>query len=779
MGSMSQLFAMSGKTIKALTEGPGKETFRITACRICPCGCSLSVRRIDGVPVGIKGNPLSPINRGGACPAAYANLEILYHPDRLTDPLARPVGPIRKQLKTTSWDKILPTISKSIADLVNRNEGYKIAIINGDDTPLMQEVWQNFANTIGTPNLFQEEISSNQTNAVYLSQGLAEAPKFDIINSEVILNFGANILEEDGAMVHFNQVISRFKDLGNVIRNKMIYVGPRANITAVSAHKWHPLIPDTWGTLALGLAHILIDSHSVEVNRLRKDTQGFSDWTDSDGQFHAGFESMVMAEFHPKRVEEITGIPEVSIREMAERVSSRERSAVICGNEALQSPRGDLHQWAVHCLNYIIGAIQSPGGLYFRGTPNQEILQTTPYQGKDMRSLFFTDGKHPLEKASLDIFAKRVEGYSPYDIDLLIINRANPVYYGENRTKWKILLKHLPRVIYIGDLPNETSAHADVILPIHTPFETWDVVEAAPGIPVDAAVLQRPVIDPMYSTRSSYDLLRSIAEGAGLELSAFPAKNAKGLAKKRLEKIFQGGTGQLFTQQTDDEWKAIYQSHLNLKITRGKKPFLKELLKTGGWWDPAGPVRKKLTELIHTRSGKFEFITPLLYLFEGYSGDNTKLLQDLLASKTYPVTLEKYTASEANGYPLTLISGFPLTNPGGRTVYSTTLVETIGAIREIHWESWVEINPVTARRYDLEDGMKIQLDSPVGEIKVRARIRPLVHPDVVYIPMGLGRENVGRYTSGIGSDPRNLMVPQSEVNTGNMILSGTPVRITI
>lgn len=777
--AFSQVLGISEKTLHSLRIGPGIESWKSTACRICPGGCSLDIKRIDGFPIQIKGNTLSPINLGGTCPAAYSNLEILFHPDRLTQPFARPEGPIRKKMAPSSWEEILPSITNNINTLVQNNQAHKIAIINGDDSLLMQEVWENFANWLGTPNFFQENHRGNNTNSAFLTQGIKSEPKYDLLNSDYIICLGANILEEEGATVHFNQLISEFKDLENVTRNKLVYVGPRANITAATAHKWIPNRPDTWGTLALGIAHILIDEQLINLEYFRNNSEGFADSLDARGKELVGFETMVRSEFHPKHVEEITGIPESEIRELAENLHQRRNPVVLCGQEALQTPRGELHFWAVHCLNFLIGSIQRPGGWFFSVPKKATRLYSQKFKGGTHQNLFFTNEKHALEQPSLDIFAKRVEGYAPYKIELLIINNANPVYYGENRIKWKALLKHVQRVIFIGDLPNETSEHADVILPSHSNFETWDIVEDIPGLAVASATLQQPVIEPMYKTKSSYEILKNFGTGIhGFNQSIFPGTDAEALVKKRLQKIHQGKKGQLYVSQSRRDWRSAYESHENFSIKDSEKKFINNIKKVGGWWDPSAYGREKKTDIIQNPGGKFQFLHPMLKSFEGYGGNEAQLLKSLLGENKYSINLNKYIASETAGYPLILISGFPITNPYGRTVYSPTLVETVGIIREVYWESWAEINPLTAEKNNVKDGEIIQLDSPVGVIKVRARVRPIIQIDVIYVPLGLGRENVGRFTTGAGSDPRVLMVPQPEVNRGNMILSGTPVRIT-
>ncbi len=58
-------------------------------CRFCGVGCGLQVAVKDGRVVGVKGDPENPVNRGLLCVKGYANPEIHYGADRLTQPLLR------------------------------------------------------------------------------------------------------------------------------------------------------------------------------------------------------------------------------------------------------------------------------------------------------------------------------------------------------------------------------------------------------------------------------------------------------------------------------------------------------------------------------------------------------------------------------------------------------------------------------------------------------------------------------------------------------------------
>lgn len=58
-------------------------------CRFCGVGCGVQVAVKDGRLVAVKGDPESPVNRGLLCVKGYANPQIHYGADRLTQPLLR------------------------------------------------------------------------------------------------------------------------------------------------------------------------------------------------------------------------------------------------------------------------------------------------------------------------------------------------------------------------------------------------------------------------------------------------------------------------------------------------------------------------------------------------------------------------------------------------------------------------------------------------------------------------------------------------------------------
>ncbi len=61
-------------------------------CRFCGVGCGIRIASLDGRVIAVEGDPENPVNRGRLCVKGYANAQIHYGEDRLTQPLMRMKG---------------------------------------------------------------------------------------------------------------------------------------------------------------------------------------------------------------------------------------------------------------------------------------------------------------------------------------------------------------------------------------------------------------------------------------------------------------------------------------------------------------------------------------------------------------------------------------------------------------------------------------------------------------------------------------------------------------
>jgi molybdopterin-containing oxidoreductase family iron-sulfur binding subunit len=132
---------------------------------------------------------------------------------------------------------------------------------------------------------------------------------------------------------------------------------------------------------------------------------------------------------------------------------------------------------------------------------------------------------------------------------------------------------------------------------------------------------------------------------------------------------------------------------------------------------------------------------------------------------------------EEKEYPFHLINYKLMTMAEGRGANQPYLQEIIGPHLYERWDSWVEINPETAKSLGIKDGDPIWVESPAGKLKSRARLFPGTHPKCIHIPYGQGHTAYGRWAKGRGINPNDLLVREYDYLGGFVAYSSTRVKV--
>src|SRR3989338_8245032 len=105
------------------------------------------------------------------------------------------------------------------------------------------------------------------------------------------------------------------------------------------------------------------------------------------------------------------------------------------------------------------------------------------------------------------------------------------------------------------------------------------------------------------------------------------------------------------------------------------------------------------------------------------------------------------------------------------------LQEIVGHHVNMHWDSWVEINPETAKRLGIKDGDWLFVESPFGKVKTRAKLYVGTMPGEVNIPLGQGHSAFGRWAKGRGVNPLDLIGEDYDQTSGLPALFTTRVKV--
>jgi anaerobic selenocysteine-containing dehydrogenase len=791
----------SGRPGHDLAESPGIESRVNSICRLCPGGCGIKVRLVDGLPVKIEGNPLYPVNRGGLCPVGHSGLQMLYSPDRIQGPMLRIGAQGSKQWEPVGWDKALKMIQDKLARMRQSGHAHRLAFIDGGSRALLTMIFKQFMQTFGSPNYIRTDEWENRKVAYRFMEGHENLAGFDLENTRFVLSFNADLLEAEGSLVWFSRLMNSMRQDPKRPRGRLVQIDPRLSVTAVKADKWIPITPGTEGVLALGIAYLVIQENLYNKDFIEKYTFGFEDWTDEAGKRHMGFKTLVLSEYYPEAVWRITGVPMEDIVLVARGFAENQPAVAICGKGVARHPNGFYAQMAIHALNALVGNIGRPGGIiYPKGLP----LDAWPKPELDEKALLGLS-KSRIDQSRSETFpmaqdlpsnlAGRILADHPYPIEILLLYKSNPVFELAEPEKVKKALEKIPFVVSFSSFLDESSEFANLILPDNLYLESWQEDFDVPYSHFDYFGVGQPAIKPIGDTKPTGDFILGLAKALdGTITRSLPFKDYFSVIQWAAKMVFESGRGTMMGE-FDEAWLE-YLVERGWQHPRHKtfEEFWPHLVQQGAWVD-AIPRQVFLKDAFDTPSKKFEFyMLGLEQELEKHvqSADQSnhasagstlgEMLEHLkIRARGDAIYLPHHEpvrfAGDEFEYPYHLIPYEINITGDGTVTNSPLLLEMVGFRHYIRWDSWVEINPETAKEAGVSEGDWIWIESPVGKVRLRARIYPGAHPDMVNIPIGLGHTALGRYTKNRGINPNILLVKDFDLMSGVPAKLGTRVKI--
>jgi len=445
-------------------------------CPLCPAGCGLTVRVMEGdteilrdgklgvMKMGLakklEGDPKNPINQGKLCTRGQAAAQITYHPDRVGTPLKRVGARGEGKYEEISWERALTEFAGKLDGAAAANDPKALAILTGRRNGKRVELLREFASRFGAspPAVFEFFSDDTLRYANSLSFGKAQLPTLDLGESRYVISFGADFLGTWNSPVAQNIAYGQMRQGRPGVRGKFVQVEYRMSQTGANADEWVPVRPGTEGVFAAGLAHVIMKSGVKKPDGIRID----------------------LTEFTPQEVEKRTGVAAARIERLAKEFMDQQPGVAIAAGAALAQTNGLFTALAVNALNALVGSVEKAGGIFFMPEGNS---------GTDTN------------------FVKNNEiGVSPL-AKVLLIDGANPVFASPKAWGMREAIMKVPCIVSFGNFIDETSALADLILPDHSFLESW--VQASPesGAKVPVSSVAGPVMQPLHNTRSTPDVL--------------------------------------------------------------------------------------------------------------------------------------------------------------------------------------------------------------------------------------------------------------------------------
>ncbi len=489
------------------------ETTRIGVCNLCEAICGLRITLEDGVVTGVRGNPDDPLSRGHICPKGVAIADIHADPDRLRRPVRRVTDASGEtSWQEIGWDEALDLAADGIADAVNRHGRQALGIYLGNpNVHSLGSMTHGTAMVRGlrTRNTFSAT-SVDQlphqlvAHLMYGHQLFLPVP--DIDRTSYFLVFGANPMASNGSLMTVPDFPGRLREL-KARGGRMVVFDPRRTETARVATEHHFVRPGTDAHVLLAMVQVLV---SEGLTRPPSYVEGL------DAAVAA------VADFTPERAEAASGVPAEEIRRVAREFAAAD-GAVAYGRVGVSTHAfGTVCQWAVQLLNLLTGNLDRVGGAMLT-TPAIDAVGAGLI-GRGHHDLWRSRVRGLPEFAGeLPVAALREEIETPGDgqVRALLTLSGNPVLSTPDGAALDRALGGLDFMVAVDIYVNETTRHADVILPPTTALERdhYDLVFHLLAVR-NTARFTPAVLEPEKGALHDWQIYRELARRTARRLDA-------------------------------------------------------------------------------------------------------------------------------------------------------------------------------------------------------------------------------------------------------------------
>lgn len=729
---------------------PGADGTHIRTCPLCEAMCGLAIEVKAGTVTGIRGNRDDVWSRGHLCPKGTSLGGVHHDPDRIRRPMIKVDG----QWREVSWDAAFRRCTELLTPVIERHGIGAVTAYTGN--PLAHSFsLARYAGILlgmsgipvtyspGTVDQWPKNLSSHLMYGLWWN-----FPVPDIERTDLLVIMGANPAASQGSLLAAPDVMGLIDGIRR--RGKVIVIDPVRTQTAARADEWLPIVPGTDAALLLAVAHTLFD-------------EGLT----NPGPHVDGIDTMrrVAADWPPERVSAATGIAADRIRGLARELAGTARSVVYGRIGLCNQEFGSLASWLVDVINILTGHFDTPGGAMFP-RPAAWSITTQPLPGLEGGLADFgrwrtrvRGAKEVLGQAPVSCMAEEIATPGEGKLKALITVAGNPVLSTPGGDKLDEVLPMLDAMISVDLWLNETTRHADVILPGLSPLEQPHHDDLILLFAIHSvANYSAPVFDPGDRPHEWEILIRLTGLCTGT-----PAEDVDVAA------IDDGFFDYLaFTRGLDGAQLRTTYDH------GGPERMLDLTLRTGPFGDQYGARPGGLTlDLLKANPNGIDF-GPMTPQLPGLLGTPDRKIR--LAPQYLLDDLPRLAARlERPAEPLVLVSRRHLRS-------NNTWLHNVPALMKGRDRCTLLIHPDDAARHGVGDGDVVTVKSAAGEIAVPVEVTGAIKPGVVSMPHGWGHGKPGTRMAVANGSPgvnTNVLSPPTFVDepSGNGALNGIPVTL--
>jgi len=733
-------------------------------CSLCIARCGTIATVTNGSFTRLDPDPTHPTG-AAICAKGRAAPELVYHKERLKRPLrrTRPKGDSDPGWEEISWDAALDQIAAAMRHIAEQHGPEAVAFSQSSPSTTATADSAAFVarlmNAFGTPNM----VSSLElcgwgrgfaTRYVFgvgsVATGSGGGAMADITESGCLILWGYN--------PSFTRITHATATLAGLKRGmKLIVIDPRNAGLANKADVWLRVRPGTDGALALGLANIMIERRWYDEAFVRTWSNGpllvrsdtdrllkaedmasgggaghFVAWDSESnravsydpaaGRYEAAVEHLALrdeytvatrdgpilcrpvfdryaalcSKYSPEMIESTCWIPPRQLEEAARTIwHGRPVSYYAWSGHEHHANSTDTAR-AMAMLYALTGSFDVAGGnVLFPAVPAGSITgENLPAAKRLAPAIGFAErplGPARWNHVSPRDFYRAVLEDTPYPVRGLIGFGANLLLAHGDPVRGRAALSALDFYAHADLFMTPTAALADIVLPVASCFECESLKI---GFEISAEAqshvqLRQAIVAPPGEARSDTDVVLGLAARLGLG-----------------EHFWKGDVDAAYRQQ-------LGPSGITLEQLRAHPAGLRKLLSTQhtkyAALDEKGNPRGFLTP-----SRKVEFWSET-FLDHGYSA-----MPDFVEPPIGPVARPDLAAY----FPLILTCAKP-------SLFCQTQHRALPGLRKRALDPEIELNPATASARGIRNGDWVDVRTPAGGMRARARFSDKLDPRVV------------------------------------------------
>ena len=729
----------------------------IRTCHLCEAMCGLEVHVAendagdDEVRL-IRPNRDDVWSKGYICPKGTTLGHLHHDPDRLRVPMIRGDDGVHRE---ATWDEAFARAEELMAGVIAEHGKHAVTMYIGNPTIHNYSLSRYVGLLVGLADLPGAIYSAGTVDqwpknlATWTMFGqMWRIPTVDLPRTDFAVVMGANPHASQGSLLACPDVLGVLDEVRE--RGTVVVIDPRRTGTADHADRWLPITPGTDAALMLAVAHVLFAEGLVDLAHLEGRVKGVDEV------------ERLAADFSPERVAATCGIAADDIRALARGYAAADRAVWYARIGTCNQEFGTLASWLPDVLAVLTGNLDREGG-HMWSTPvawstNTHDLGEPIEFGRfhsRVRGAPESMGQFPVS-----CLAEEIATPGDGQIKALVTMAGNPVISTPGADRLDAALPLLDCMISIDNALNETTRHADVILPGLSPLEqphfdeliwAWAVRSAGKYSP--------PLFEPEHDRPGEWEVLLRV----GAMIAGIPQEglDVKGIDDGYFAAMVGLAGGDVDTALADHpepgperlNANSVRMSSFGDHYGANPKGVTLDEFKAAPNGLDFGPMEPRLDEVIAHADGLVD-LAPAHVI-----GDLPRLVARL--------------DREDGGLVLT----------SRRHVRSNnSWMHNVKVLVKGKDRCTLLIHPDDAAATGVTDGAVARVTSEAGSIEVPVEISDEMMPGVVSLPHGWGhdkpgtRMSVAREHAGVNN---NILAPGTfvDVPSGNAAVNGIPVEV--